>query len=58
MDTENLYANELRKFLTYKKLEFGGWIHGGATFNPSQSGGYNGPVIFADQANRFQLNQF
>ena len=57
MDTENLYANELRKFLSYKKLEFGGWIHGGATFNPSQSGGFNGPVIFADQANRFQLNQ-
>lgn len=57
MDTENLYANGLRKFLSYKKLEFGGWVHGGATFNPSQSGGFNGPVIFADQANRFQLNQ-
>lgn len=57
-DSENLYANELRKFLAHKKLEFGGWIHGGATFNPSQSGGFNGPVIFADQANRFQLNQF
>lgn len=58
MDTENLYANGLRKFLADKKLELGGWIHGGTTLNPSQSGGYNGPVIFADQANRFQLNQF
>ena len=54
---DNLYAQSLRKFLSSNKLEFGGWIHGGATYNPSQSGGFNGPVIFADQANRFQLNQ-
>jgi len=48
----------LRKFLKDKRVELGGWIHGGATFNPSQNGGFNGPVAFADQANRFQLNQF
>ena len=35
----------------------GGWVNGGATFNPSQTDGYNGPVTFADQANRFQMNQ-
>ncbi len=38
-------------------LKVGGWIHGGATFNPYQTDGFNGPVTFADQANRFQLNQ-
>lgn len=54
---DNLYIRNLKNFLNNNKLEFGGWIHGGATFNPSQSGGFNGPVIFADQANRFQLNQ-
>lgn len=54
----NLHANKLRNFIKDNRLEWGGWIHGGATFNPSQSGGYNGPVAFADQANRFQLNQF
>lgn len=56
--SENLCANSFKKFLNHHKLDFGGWIHGGATLNPSQSGGFNGPVIFADQANKFQLNQF
>lgn len=51
-------ADNLKSFLRSSRIEVGGWIHGGATFNPSQSGGYNGPVIFADQANQFQLNQF
>ncbi len=53
-----LYAGNLKTFIDENRIKFGGWINGGATFNPSQSGGYNGPVIFADQANRFQLNQF
>jgi hypothetical protein len=53
-----LHANNLKKLLNDSKLELGGWINGGATLNPSQSGGFNGPVIMADQANRFQLNQF
>jgi len=57
--SDNLYANNLKRLFNDSKLEFGGWIHGGATFNPSQAGGFNGPVIMAgDQANRFQLNQF
>lgn len=54
----NSHANKLRNFIKESNLELGGWINGGATLNPSQSGGFNGPVIFADQANRFQLNQF
>ncbi|MEK7844566.1 MAG: porin [Pseudomonadota bacterium] len=53
-----LHANNLRNFVKESKIEFGGWINGGATLNPSQTNGFNGPVIFADQANRFQLNQF
>ncbi|SFL29475.1 Putative beta-barrel porin-2, OmpL-like. bbp2 [Nitrosomonas aestuarii] len=53
-----LYADNLKNFFKHSRLELGGWINGGATFNPSQTGGYNGPVIFADQANKFQLNQF
>lgn len=55
---DNLQANNLKNFLRNGRLEIGGWINGGATFNPSQADGYNGPVIFADQANQFQLNQF
>ncbi len=39
-------------------IRLGGWINGGATFNPSQSSGFNGPVTFTDQSNRAQLNQF
>ena len=56
--SDSLYANSFRKLFINSKLDFGGWIHGGATLNPSQTNGFNGPVIFADQANRFQLNQF
>lgn len=52
------HANTLKKLVKDSRIEFGGWIHGGATFNPSQTNGFNGPVAFADQANRFQLNQF
>lgn len=51
-------ARAFVKFGNDKRMELGGWVHGGATFNPSQANGYNGPVVFADQANRFQLNQF
>lgn len=56
-NSDHLHASNLRKSFKESKLEFGGWIHGGATFNPSQKNGFNGPVIFADQTNRFQLNQ-
>lgn len=55
---DNLRANKLINFLKESRIEFGGWINAGATFNPSQADGYNGPVIFNDQANKFQLNQF
>ncbi|MCX7183674.1 MAG: porin [Nitrosospira sp.] len=41
-----------------KGIEIGGWINGGATFNPSHSTlGYNGPVTFGDRANQAQMNQ-
>ena len=56
-NSDHLHASSLRKSFKDSRLEFGGWLHGGATFNPSQNNGFNGPVIFADQANRFQLNQ-
>lgn len=45
-------------FLDSYGIKFGGWVHGGATFNPYITDGFNGPVTFADQANRVQLNQF
>ena len=45
-------------FLKESGIRVGGWINGGATFNPGQTSGFNGPVTFADQANRAQLNQF
>ena len=53
MSTSNSFMNALKE----SGIRAGGWIHGGATFNPSQTDGFNGPVTFADQANRFQLNQ-
>jgi len=52
------YANNLINFAKESRIELGGWINGGATYNPSQTNGFNGPVAFSDQANRFQLNQF
>lgn len=58
-DSDTLYAaGTFKNFIKDNRIEFGGWVHGGATFNPSQTDGYNGPVAFSDQANRFQLNQF
>ena len=52
-----LYAGNLKHLLKDNRIALGGWINGGVTFNPSQKNGFNGPVIMADQANRFQLNQ-
>jgi len=68
MSSSSIYANTVtsnkdsdsNSFMNAIKnsgIKFGGWIHGGATFNPSSAHGFNGPVTFADQANRFQLNQ-
>lgn len=51
--TSNAFMNALKN----TGITMGGWVHGGATYNPSQVHGFNGPVTFADQANRFQLNQ-
>lgn len=53
------YANNLVNLFRDSGIKVGGWINAGATFNPNFPGnGYNGPVTFADRANRFQLNQF
>ena len=57
MSTNSLNNNPFVKAIKNSGIEFGGWIHGGATFNPSQTDGFNGPVTFADQANRVQMNQ-
>ncbi len=47
------------KLFKDKGIEVGGWVNGGATFNPSHStNGYNGPVTFGDRANQAQMNQF
>ena len=54
MSTDNNFTKALKE----RGFNMGGWIHGGATFNPSQTDGFNGPVTFADQANRAQVNQF
>lgn len=53
-----LHAKTLKSFIKENRIELGGWINAGATFNPSQTNGFNGPVAFTDQANRFQLNQY
>lgn len=46
------------KLFRDKGIEIGGWVNGGATFNPSHSTlGYNGPVTFGDRANQAQMNQ-
>lgn len=64
MSSSNVLANTVMnagsnfaKILKESGIRAGGWIHGGATFNPSQTDGFNGPVTFADQANRVQMNQ-
>ncbi|MDP1559146.1 MAG: porin [Nitrosomonas sp.] len=54
----NAHADSVMTSLKNSGIRAGGWVQGGATFNPSQADGFNGPVTFADQANRFQLNQF
>ncbi len=47
------------KLFKEKGIEIGGWVNGGATFNPSHStNGYNGPVTPGDRANQAQMNQF
>ena len=54
----NTTSNTLMDLYKKSGIRVGGWINGGATFNPSHIDGFNGPVTFGDQANRFQLNQF
>ncbi|KIO50432.1 porin [Nitrosospira sp. NpAV] len=59
MASSSAYANNVVNFFRDSGIKVGGWINAGATFNPNFPGnGYNGPVTFADRANRFQLNQF
>ena len=55
---DSAYANTALEWFNDNGIRLGGWINGGATFNPSQLTGFNGPVTFADRSNRFQLNQF
>lgn len=50
-------SNSFMEALKSTGITAGGWVHGGATYNPSSVHGFNGPVTFSDQANRFQLNQ-
>lgn len=39
--------------------QMGGWLQQGFTFNPDDpANGLNAPVLFNDQANEYQLNQF
>lgn len=55
----NLHAIKLPDAIEDARIRVGGWINLGATYNPGNpSNGFNGPVTFADRANRFQLNQF
>ena len=53
-----VHANAAMEWFEDRGIRLGGWINGGATFNPSQFTGFNGPVTFADRSNRAQLNQF
>ncbi|PTR05404.1 putative OmpL-like beta-barrel porin-2 [Nitrosospira sp. Nsp5] len=72
-NSENPYANNsnssfnksnssVNSLLTLFKdtgITVGGWFQAGATYNANNPGdGFNGPVSFADRADRFQLNQF
>lgn len=63
MSASGVYANSMTSSNSFMEalkstgITAGGWIQGGATFNPSSTHGFNGPVTFTDQANRFQLNQ-
>lgn len=55
---DHAFASSLADLYKRSGLEIGGWINGGATYNADNpSDGFNGPVTFADRANRFQLNQ-
>ncbi|SDA27473.1 Putative beta-barrel porin-2, OmpL-like. bbp2 [Nitrosospira sp. Nsp18] len=59
MNSSNVHAFKIVDLFKDSGVRVGGWINGGATYNPSNPGnGYNGSVTFADRANRFQLNQF
>jgi hypothetical protein len=59
MSSSDVHSFEIVDLFKDSGVRVGGWINGGATYNPSNPGnGYNGTVTFADRANRFQLNQF
>lgn len=51
-------ASEIDNLLRDTGVKVGGWINGGATYNPNPMDGFNGTVTFADRANTAQLNQF
>src|SRR4051812_31046217 len=59
MNSSDVHATNIIDRFKDSGLRVGGWVKGGATYNPSNpANGYNGSVTFADRANRFQLNQF
>ncbi len=59
MNSSDVRATNIIDRFKDSGVRIGGWINGGATYNPSNpANGYNGSVTFADRANRFQLNQF
>jgi hypothetical protein len=58
MNSSDVHATNIIDRFKDSGVRVGGWINGGATYNPSNpANGYNGSVTFADRANRFQLNQ-
>src|SRR5688500_18202211 len=59
LNSNSSHAGNLLSLFKNSGIQIGGWIQLGATYNPGNPGnGYNGPVTFADRANRMQLNQF
>lgn len=61
LDFQSRHCNECQDVFSVRQSPFqaGGWVQGGVTLNPDDpNDGLNGPVLFNDQANEFQLNQF
>jgi hypothetical protein len=57
--SDTVHANSLTSLWKDSRMEVGGWVNGGITYNANNpTDGYNGTVTFADRANEFQLNQF
>ena len=44
LGSTNAQANTAMDLFKNSGIRVGGWINGGATFNPGQTTGFNGPV--------------